>query len=822
MPLTEPSDQTPTREDSKVPAARLAIFETAGAQKASLGIVAAIKADDGNWSLQCSATMGDALNKIRAVVEAYAATRNTLPAADRVSEPPDFGQLVAAFNEAGYIAEEIPLGDYELKFQLDLDSGRMIATHSATHDLVASENPLARQMLGAFTQGFTKACDDLAAETEVLLDRKEVDEAVKAIKTAAERGIFSLPPSRRLLDALIRIDVSTLSPDDKRSIRGPRLILAYRLGRYDVAGTDADAMLTEEAGSLSVEKTAALKTTVALAAIKKGHRETGLSILRDLLKPPSKLDAEGRGWTWRNIAMALDGNDPEARRAAQLSADNFLEAGKKQEAGKSLMHLANLLMDVDPAEAVGRLNEMVAVLDTEGLLARDVRAAALHSRANRLASLNKHADAFRDACEAVKLRRGLLGADETFVSSLHLAAIEATHIGDKAAADSFEEEAGRLTEELKLPHFQLAKRVNSLVDAAFDPNEATAILREAETMNNLEVIVAVKVFQATLDNSLTDPARLEILEDTRNRILAARSHTGLMKPVQMAIAQILTRTGQLDRAEKWFLEILGANAFDTDALSGLIDCLWRQEKWGDAVIFLRKQLALRGALPGITFALGKSQFEAGDMSGAVTTLTGLLGNLGDSENLKNTTSDLRERALQSGGTILPAVSAAVIGPISREDFEGALDDFARYIKAEKRMYFWVGDKKGKYKWVASPERLAQLLLHTFLKARFGERVEIFQEVGAGAGRIDLYVRFENGPSIVIELKMCGAPYSSAYAASGEEQIRHYMDNRRTNLGYLVVFDARARLFGKPLMQSNPSPHTVFEKVVDVRNRVKGA
>jgi hypothetical protein len=40
--------------------------------------------------------------------------------------------------------------------------------------------------------------------------------------------------------------------------------------------------------------------------------------------------------------------------------------------------------------------------------------------------------------------------------------------------------------------------------------------------------------------------------------------------------------------------------------------------------------------------------------------------------------------------------------------------------------------------------VAEDLLHTFLKARFGDRVEIFEEVGTGAGRLDLYVKLEGG------------------------------------------------------------------------------
>ena len=60
----------------------------------------------------------------------------------------------------------------------------------------------------------------------------------------------------------------------------------------------------------------------------------------------------------------------------------------------------------------------------------------------------------------------------------------------------------------------------------------------------------------------------------------------------------------------------------------------------------------------------------------------------------------------------------------------------------------------------------------------------------------LYIRLIGGLSIVMELKMAGFRYSSPYAASGEDQIIHYMDNRQTHLGYLVVFDARLEMHGE--------------------------
>lgn len=815
--MTNVTDKSSEPAAANATSMRLAIFEVTATDKTHLGIVSATQGAGNTWSLHCSGKSDASVEKLRSVVEPYATAQRALRDPDAPPSGPDLEKLATAFRGAGYSVEELPLGDHQLSFQLDLARGNIIGTHAPLHSLATPDEALSRHLFEGIAETFTRECDDLAQEINLLLDVNNSPAAIAATRSAADKGIFSLPPSKHVLNALLRFDVRTLADDDRRFIRENRLLLAHRLGDFAIAAPDAEALLIEDADSRGPERAVALKTTIALGEIHKGHRETGLSILRDLLKPPNVLDAAARGWTWRNIAIALDKSDPEARRAAQLSADGFLEAGNKQEASKSLMQLATLLMDVDPSEAVARLNELISYLDGQGLLDRYVRSAALHTRANRLARLHQHASAFRDACEAVNIRRGLLGADEAFVSSLHLAAVEALHTGDESAAREFEDEAERLTEKLNLSHFRLTGRVPHLA-RSFNAKEAEDILHEAESNQNLEVVVATRVMQATHDPSLTDVKRLQILEDAHDR--AAHGREGILKPVQLAIGTLLHRVSQFDRAETWYRRILDADAFDMFAQNALIDCLWHQKKWGEAVIFLRKQLALKGALPGLTFALGKSQFAAGDLSGSVTTLTTLIGSLNDNGSSLKAATDLRERALQLGGTVLPAAPTPAPGLVTREEIESALDDFARFIAAEKRMEFWGTAIKGRRKWASAPERLAQNLLHTALKSRFGERGEVFEEIAAGAGRLDLYAKFVGGLAVIVELKMCGSPYSSTYAAAGEEQIKHYMDNRRTYLGYLVVFDGRSKQFGKPVLQDAAGPYTVIEKIVDVRNTVR--
>src|SRR6202044_737881 len=105
--------------------------------------------------------------------------------------------------------------------------------------------------------------------------------------------------------------------------------------------------------------------------------------------------------------------------------------------------------------------------------------------------------------EAVRLGRGLLGREAEFISSLHLAAIEARHIGADDEAEALEAEANTLTDDAGVTHFQLSRRAAALA-THFDAAEADALLRDAEVENNVEVILATKITKANQDPTLSD------------------------------------------------------------------------------------------------------------------------------------------------------------------------------------------------------------------------------------------------------------------------------------------------------------------------------
>lgn len=148
-----------------------------------------------------------------------------------------------------------------------------------------------------------------------------------------------------------------------------------------------------------------------------------------------------------------------------------------------------------------------------------------------------------------------------------------------------------------------------------------------------------------------------------------------------------------------------------------------------------------------------------------------------------------------------------------------LDVFCNFIKSNKRMTFW--HKKGNnYKWVTKPEKYAKNLMHTFLKGKYGKSIDIFEELYTGAGRLDIYIKIDN-LKMIIELKMCGCGYSLNYAKAGYNQLIHYIENKDTLIGFLIIFDGRLRDYGKGMNAVKKiKQYIVYTKFIDLRYKIK--
>jgi tetratricopeptide (TPR) repeat protein len=730
-----------------------------------------------------------------------------------------WSELLEVLRSKGYGVEILPESDHHLNFSLDLTSGRSLSFINALHGFAPPNEALARDISAAIAKALAKPAGDLAHQINEAVAQNDPTGAVTAIRSAKDNGSLQISLSPEVLRALSNVEVDGLKQEDRRTLLEIRAAIASLFKSWKIAGEDADALLSEFKPMMTPEETADFRLASATSAVHRGHKESGLLVFNELLNSEIVLPANKRAWCWRNISLALEPDDPDAGDAARQSADAFLQAGDKKEAARSLVRLSDCLAFAKPEDAIQALEEMFALAAKEGLEDRDLGSGAKHLRALRLAELGRHAEALDDARAAVELRRGIGGLETQLANSLHLASREARKVGLGEEADKWETEADALAESNPDPHHGLATEVITLT-AQFDREKANELSKRAKAIGAVEIIAAVNVTISEHDPGLDEAARIAMLERTLDDLEAAEAHDRAKEPAQLALALRLFKAGQLGRAEGWFRAILDTNPLNSSVGQRLVECLWAQKKWGKAASFLREEVDRRGKKPGILFGLGKSLVEAGQFNDALSPLTDSM-KLAEEPYLKELAREMRERALDAGATLPPpAADPSHLKAITYKELETVLADFSKFIAADKRMSFW--DKEdGKHKWVSHPERRGKDFLHIYLKGKLGKRIEVFDELAAGAGRIDLYVRFGNGLAAVVELKMCGKGYSSTYAASGEEQICHYLENRDTSRGYLVVFDARTNDFGKPLLKSKVSgTFTLGEYFIDVRPTIK--
>jgi len=748
---------------------------------------------------------GDANGIVKEVMDGIG---DDLTFVDRGSFPLE--RVREAFLRKGLRIMDISSGDYKITFEMNLETGQKVATSVALHPYVTGTGDPSK-IFDATKLALEKPMNELAERVKALAG---ADEVVAVLKQAQAEGVLGLHPTPSILAALEAVNVESAGQQNREFLRHARLEVAQCLHRSDIVAAEAEALLSEFGHGMPVQERAQLELAVAIGLQRKGQTEAALATWRRLVGPDTPLDAAGKGWAWRNISLALAASDPEARKAAQFSADAFLQAGDKYQAGASLLRMADCLMTEAPMKALEALDQMFVLVEQESIANRDLRAAVHHARANRLLTLRNASLALKDAERAIALRRGLLGSEEGLASSLHVAAAALTILDRKEEAQRLSDEADALLGCDGTSRAVLADQVMSLFQS-FDDDLATRLEKDARYKNSWEIISAVVSARALHDPSLTDERRLSLLEGLISELRNVNAREGMLQAPRHAVALLLTRMKRFDRAFDWWRALAQDLPWNDNVLGNFLNCCTELQKWSDAEKVLRALLALRGERPGIKFFLGKVLLNDGRPSEALTILHEARKLAEPDSDLMRNILDWQGKAMDSGGTVHQKLPPPV-AEVSRQELEAALDEFALQVSAQHRMKFW--RKKGsKREWVERPEALAQLLLHMFLSAKFGDQIDVFDEISAGAGRLDLYLQLAGGLAAVIELKMCGGRYSSGYAAAGEEQILHYMENQRTRLGYLIVFDARFQKFGESVLsERGPDNYTVFEKFVNVR------
>ncbi|SDO52403.1 hypothetical protein SAMN05216360_12548 [Methylobacterium phyllostachyos] len=761
-------------------------------------------------------SIGDAIEQSAAEAAKSAPADNASPIDERLKLLSD--RMIVALQQRGLVAEQIANADFTIEATIDFSTGQIFARHKELHSFTKPP-PEAINLASNFRTNFLEVLSKHGKIKDTITEQAAAGNHTEAarlgLSNEAHHAIM-FGHSKDILDALVAIDVEAVDPALKKDLLLFLAALASKESRYDIAGPVSEDLLDGDF-ELEPEIRKSLKNGAAVAALHKGEKEYAISVWKELLADPTGLEAGERGWIWRNLSMAHDEGSVFAIQAAENSIDAFLEAGHKNDALQSIARLSDLQERSSPRDAINQYDRMMEIISQRGAFVDEIKANVLHRKARKLIDMTMSREALPIAQEAVELRRGIAGAEEHMIASLHLASIAATNFDEEDLAIELRNEAADLAKSIKSVHFDFAERVSALM-RNFNAADAAALVAEADRSGDPEWIVWAGATAIISNPDLPPKAKLRGFEAVLQKLRKVDAKEEVMFPVKLAIGQCLRDLGEYRRAYPWYEQLVEANPLDMLAFDTLIDTLWKCDEWGLAANHLHDSINKFGAAPNRLYAYGRSLFEAGNMNGAIGALTKCIASPEAEDGVKTLARDMRDKAYDLGGTVAPAAPLPPkTGPVGLSEVTSAIQEFSAFVSSAKRMEFWQKSKEtNKHEWITRPESRGQTLFHTYMQAKFGTRTEVFEEIDAGAGRLDVLLRFEGGLSVIVELKMCGAGYTTTYARSGEGQVRHYMQNRGIHTGYLVVFDGRSRDAGNPILdQSDTGSDTVMEVIVNI-------
>ncbi len=722
----------------------------------------------------------------------------------------------------GWEASEAP-GDVCMEFTIDLAHGTTYAAAGPAHPLATVSERLVADVFKALSETMGFVDGDTLAEADRLVATGDHEAAFDCIQRDGRLDLGVLMGQSGLLDLMLKIDVELLPPAKGVDLRRARMHLTARLGKPGVASEDARWLATNGPQDGRVSATLGLAHGLAdlgrLAAARAHY---------DAVIASADAVADLRGHALVGAA-SIGETDEERARLLDAASTMFLEAGDRVEAAKQLSKRAAILLYKDPSAAVAGLAEAAAWLPTpDSLQNRYLRGSLANFEACSLLEIGRFDEAVDAARRAISFLTGVLGAEITLLSAM--GALVCAHEG-----------AGRHEEATTA--IEARRAISSKLGA--DDEAAADEFVEVLRSGNLDgpALDAIgprlrpdkQIYLAVIrsaDPTSTYEERLERL-DVARAALAGRPATQRRDDqalVDAALAELHRSHGKWGLALEAYQRVLEVQPDHEVACQNVAVLLEEQGRWAELRTHAASRRERLGPLPGWLVCEARAARNMGDRERAVSLLSRALTLAKDKDELRKVILVELERADGSGTVPLvrerdgvvtfvePAPSAPAPLP-DRAAIEEVIRKFAEYVASHLRMNFWAGTRKDRG-WAPNPEAVGQQLLRAFLGGHLGDRAEILEEVRVGAGRMDVYVLFPGGIRVVIELKICGRPYSLGYAEGGADQLAHYMKQKKTALGFLLIFDGRSRDYGTGL-SADLQRDDVLVKVtfIDVRPTV---
>ncbi|MCQ4226788.1 hypothetical protein [Stutzerimonas stutzeri] len=696
------------------------------------------------------------------------------------------------------------------KITLEFDLGNNLLIGSANTN--TADNPdLGRRIIDSISESFATMATAWLKDFDEQILAEDYAKAFEIFKKNQDRLQFSKSP--RILESLLKMDVSKLNRDDRKEYLTFRVAYSGHIGARTSTRCDLDTLLSEYSDELDGILIQNILLEQANIAAQENLRNKASIIYKKVITYPDA-DPGTCAWAFQGLSLIAD-NEADKISFCEKAADRHLESGDRQQAIINFLSISDVKSSNDPQGALDLIDRCIALYDSESLINRELLGSLNFKKAQYLFRIGETQHAMTCAIGALELRRGLIGNEIELYSTLNLASILADTLGDTDNSQRYQDEASEVSRLINDPAFSLRLKLgnkiesNSIIDDDF--------FSELISSKDESLVTAALLYQSC-DAGLDTEKALESLDKAR-LLLERGDDKQLLDSTYFAIAERYRKEGMTLEALENYKKALSYNQFLHHAAQNCVAMLFDTMHWQEAEDFLRCRIQLIGELPNICYAYGRALLENKKYALAYKYL-----NKSDS-NTPNRQQYITDCLCNMSDTEISTLNpqlANKLPPISAEDFYKALEEFAASISSDSRMHFWSLDKESKkYKWASKPEELSKQMLITFLNGKFGRSaIEILQEPRAGAGFIDLYVLLPGGLKVVIELKMCGNGYSSNYALSGTSQIIHYQKNIGTYLGYLLVLDGRMRDFGKDFRRLQAiDNYTIYTIAADVRPQI---
>ncbi len=634
-------------------------------------------------------------------------------------------------------------------------------------------------------------------------------EAYKLFKS--HRGTLRLN-KEKILDVLLLLDRSILKGVDRKKYRLNILAHASIEGGFEKCEKVIEELLSDATIKLLPTERQSVILSKANAAAKNQKFNTARSTYMSVIsnEDTSSIDI---AYAHRGLGL-ISIDDEEKIQYYKSSSDKFLEAGDPTSAITDLAYISTLMESKSPKIALEYIDKAISLCNLSETLNQELAASLYHRKAMYLYSLhhfNKAMVAINIACS---YREPLIGNEHEKYSSYLFASSLAKTLKKEEKFQECESKLIQIKEKIGSRDFELQLKIGDLMSKRQEITED--LITEIEYANNVHFTLGAYLYNAT-NNKYSQEEKIQWIDKAMSLFHKKEISNHDKSLCYFTLAEVYRLENNLGEAIKHYEHSLNFNPFHWLSAQNYSATLWHLKEWHKAVTFLEKRAELLGETPNLVYGIARSHFELGNYNKAINQFIKVLDKI-EGVNIREyidkcliNSADLK---IDYPDKQLPLH----IEPISIESFSATLKDFGESISSSSRMHFWE-NLAGKYKWTTSPESLAKHFLITALRTKYGvNAIEIMQEQVSGAGIIDLYVLLRGGLKVVIELKMCGEGYSSTYALSGENQLIHYLDNNKTHLGFLIVFDARIRDFGKEFKEIQVVKNkTIYTEAIDVRH-----